>query len=226
MDLIKEDLQSRADEISEFLELIKFFESTEKITDEQGNTHSIQSSLKNTLKGKVFLLLYNLIESTMRESISHIHENLEGQEIAFNQLRNEFRKEILKRARSEKIGLDTLFNNTSTDISKQILNATFKKSSLFSGNIDHKEISKQAKIYGFLISTEYEQTKHGSNLETIKDKRNDLAHGNISFAEIGNRYSYEELANFTKEVICYLESITTHIANYLNQQDYLAEQGG
>jgi len=226
MDLIKEDLQSRADEISEFLELINFFESTEKITNEQGSTYSIQPSLKNTLKGKVFLLLYNLIESTMRESISHIHESLEGQEISFNQLRNEFRKEILKRAKSEKIGLDTLLNNTTTDISKQILNATFKKSGLFSGNIDHKEICKQAKIYGFLINTEYGQTKHGSNLETIKDKRNDLAHGNTSFAEIGNSYSYEELESFTKEVICYLESITTHIANYLNQRDYLAEQGG
>ena len=224
MDFIKEDLQTRADEIVEFLDLIKFVEKTEKITDESGSDHSINISLKNTLKGKVFLLLYNLIESTMRESIRYIHEILNGQEITFNQLRDEFRKEILKRAKSEKIGLEELTNSTTVDISKQLLVATFRENAIFSGNIDHKEICEQAKIYGFSTQTEYEQTKHGRNLLIIKNKRNDLAHGNSSFSEIGENYTHTELEDFTKEVVNYLESITTHIANYLSQRDYLAKQ--
>jgi len=222
MDSIKEDLQTRADEIMEFLSLIKFIDESEQITNEQGTRHNIKDSLKNTLKGKVFLLLYNLIESTMKESISHIHEKLEGLEISFNQLRVEFRKEILKRTKSEKIGLQNLFEQTATDISKQLLKATFRKKAVFSGNIDHKEICGQAKIYGFETSTNYNQTKHGQNLETIKDKRNDLAHGNSSFSEIGRNYTYQQLMAFSEEVINYLEGITTHIANCLNQQDYLA----
>lgn len=225
MDFIKEDLQIRGDEVIEFLELIKFFEATEKIRDDSGNLHTINSSLRNSLKAKVFLLLYNLIESTMRESIRHIHDTLDAREITFNQLRNTFRKEILKRVKSDKVGLDELYNKTVLDISTQLLAATFKSNAIFSGNIDHQEICSQAKIYGFSTQTEYGETRHGSNLKTIKDKRNDLAHGNSSFAEIGGNYSHAELENFTNEVLSYLESITTHIANYLSQRDYLASQG-
>ena len=225
MDFIKEDLQTRGDEITEFLELIKFFENTEKIRDDSGGLHTINPSLKNTLKAKVFLLLYNLIESTMRESIRHIHEELSEREITFNQLRDTFRKEILKRAKSDKVGLDELCNQTVSDISKQLLAATFKSNSIFSGNIDHQEICSQAKIYGFSTQTEYDETRHGRSLGTIKDKRNDLAHGNFSFSEIGGNYTYSELEGFAKEVLCYLENITTHIANYLSQQNYLAPQG-
>lgn len=224
MDFIKEDLQNRGGEIIEFLDLIKFFEETEQIRDDSGNLHTINLSLKNTLKAKVFLLLYNLIESTMRESIRHIHDTLDEREITFNQLRNTFRKEILKRAKSDKVGLNDLYDQTVLDISTQLLAATFKSNAIFSGNIDHQEICSQAKIYGFLTQTEYGETHHGNNLKTIKDKRNDLAHGNSSFSEIGEDYSHTELKNFTTEVLNYLDSITTHIANYLNQQDYLASQ--
>ncbi len=224
MDLIKEELRTRSDEISEFLELIKFLEDGKMITKESENSHEVTLSLKNTLKGQVFLLLYNLIEATMRESISYIHDKLTEREISFNQLRAELRREILKRAKSDKVGLDELCRETALDISKQLLAATFKKNKIFSGNIDHKEICEQAKIYGFNTSTEYTKTKRGNSLKTIKDKRNDLAHGNSSFSEIGKPYSIQDIGNFVNEVINYLESITTHIADYLSQQDYLTKQ--
>jgi len=170
------------------------------------------------------LLLYNLIEATIRESISYIHEKLEGLEISFNQLRDELRREILKRAKSDKVGLDELCRKTALDISKQLLAATFEKKKIFSGNIDHQEICKQAKIYGFNTSSEYIKTKYGSSLETIKNKRNYLAHGNNSFSEIGSQYSIQDIENFVNEVINYLESITTHITDYLSQQGYLMKQ--
>lgn len=131
MDLIKDDLHTRADEISEFLELIKFLEEVEIITGEPENSHVITLSLKNTLKAQVFLLLYNLIEATMRESISYIHDILTEREISFNQLREELRREILKRAKSDKVGLDELCRKTALDISKQLLAATFEKKDIF-----------------------------------------------------------------------------------------------
>jgi hypothetical protein len=224
MHLIKEELRTRADEISEFLELIKFLEEVEIITGEPENSRVITLSLKNTLKGQVFLLLYNLIEATMRESIGYIQYVLTERKISFNQLRAELRKEILKRAKSKDVGLDELWKETASDISRQLLAATFEKKKIFSGNINHKEICEQAKIYGFKTETEYTETKHGNSLEIIKDKRNNLAHGNSSFSEIGKHYSIQDIENFVNEVINYLESITTHITDYLSQQGYLMKQ--
>lgn len=99
-----------------------------------------------------------------------------------------------------------------------------RKRIFFSGNVDHKEICEQAKIYGFKTKTEYKETKHGSSLEIVKKKRNYLAHGNNSFSEIGSQYSIQDIENFVNEVINYLESITTHITDYLSQQGYLMKQ--
>lgn len=220
MDLIKEDLNIRATEIYEFVRLLEFIEDSDLITNNAGEQYAINLSLKNTLKGMVFLLLYNLTEATMRESIAHIHDELDDKAIEFNQLKDSLRKEILKRAKSEKIGLEQLLKDT-IPISTKLASATFDKKNLFSGNIDHEKVREQAKIYGFESRTTYEKTKHGENLKLIKNKRNDLAHGNDSFAAIGRIYATTDLNKFVNEVIAYLDEITTHIADYVASQNYL-----
>ena len=55
----------------------------------------------------------------------------------------------------------------------------------------------------------------------IKNKRNDLAHGNKSFAEIGRDITVEELLTIKEEVIAYLEQILNNINQYITRQDYL-----
>jgi len=224
MDLIREDLNIRAKEINDYIELLNFIEDTKSITNDTGKINKIDVTLKSTLKGMVFLLLYNLTEATMRESIAHIYDKMDEKAVEFNQLKETIRKEILKRAKSEKIDIEQLLKNTTSSISKQLARATFNKKNLFSGNIDHQEVTGQAKIYGFITDADYKETKHGENLKTIKKKRNDLAHGNNSFAEIGKNYATSDLNEFAKEVIAYLDKITTHIADYVNKQNYLNEQ--
>ncbi len=224
MNLIREDLNIRAKEIDNYIDLLIFIEDTKYIINDTRGIHKIDVTLKSTLKGMVFLLLYNLTEATMRESIAHIHDKMDEKAVEFNQLKETIRKEILKRAKSEKIDIENLLKNTTLSISKQLTRATFNKKNLFSGNIDHHEVTEQAKIYGFITDTDYKKTKHGENLKTIKNKRNDLAHGNDSFAEIGKNYAISDLNEFAKEIIAYLDKITTHIADYVNAQNYLNEQ--
>jgi DNA-binding phage protein len=55
----------------------------------------------------------------------------------------------------------------------------------------------------------------------IKNKRNDLAHGNKSFAEIGKDITVEELLKIKEEVTAYLEQILNNINQYITGQDYL-----
>jgi hypothetical protein len=51
--------------------------------------------------------------------------------------------------------------------------------------------------------------------------RNDLAHGNKSFAEIGQNTSIEDLLKVKQEVIEYLQQILQNIQQYLENQEYL-----
>jgi hypothetical protein len=55
----------------------------------------------------------------------------------------------------------------------------------------------------------------------IVNKRNDLAHGNKSFAEIGKDITVEELLKIKDEVIAYLEQILNNINDYITTQNYL-----
>lgn len=55
----------------------------------------------------------------------------------------------------------------------------------------------------------------------IMNKRNDLAHGNKSFAEIGKDITVEELLKIKEEVTAYLEQILNNINQYITGQDYL-----
>ncbi|HDZ1292137.1 TPA: hypothetical protein RRW10_002409, partial [Klebsiella pneumoniae] len=77
-------------------------------------------------------------------------------------------------------------------------------------------------IYGFSINSDYIHTKHGEKLATVKQHRNDLAHGNVSFAELGKNVSYQDLENVSLEVIAYLDSIANNIEHYINSNGYLA----
>ncbi len=69
MEDLLDDLSKREKEIEEYFKLIKFVNG-QILSNNNGQQFEVNPLLIKTLKGAVFLLLYNLIESTMREAIS------------------------------------------------------------------------------------------------------------------------------------------------------------
>jgi len=51
--------------------------------------------------------------------------------------------------------------------------------------------------------------------------RNDLAHGNKSFPEVGGETSIDDILKIKEEVIEYLQQILQNIQDYLENQEYL-----
>ncbi|MEX5890928.1 MAE_28990/MAE_18760 family HEPN-like nuclease [Providencia vermicola] len=223
MDSFREDFDNRLGEILAYLDLLRFLENAgaEVFSSDKSTSFSITSDTRKTLKGSVYILLYNLIESTMREAICFIHDTIYEKNIPFDDLKKDLKIEILKRIKHDSIKIDNIILNLSKGISCGISQGTFNRKKLFSGNIDSKEINEKSKIYGFSTSTEYEHTKHGKQLSTVKQHRNDLAHGNFSFSEIGKNVSYQELENTSLEVIAYLDAIAKNIENYIQNDGYL-----
>ncbi|MEH6627246.1 MAG: MAE_28990/MAE_18760 family HEPN-like nuclease [Motiliproteus sp.] len=222
MDSIKDDLEIRVKEIDEYLDLLEFIDNSGGfLLDDEANDFLPSVLLKNTMTGAVKLLLYSLIESIMRESISAIHDQINDDEVSYDDLRSEIKKEIIRRAKNNSVGLERLIVDISPSISASIAAATFRSKNLFSGNIDRGEIKKMSEIYGFSTNSTYSETKHGSQLEPIKNHRNDLAHGNVSFSEVGRNYSVPEIRELAKTVIAYLETMIDNIESYIDDQGYL-----
>ncbi|GCA73658.1 hypothetical protein MiTe_00476 [Microcystis aeruginosa NIES-2520] len=217
------DFQERVEEINRYF---AFLEKLEQETlqlsvlkdDGQRENIPLDSQLIKTLKANSFLLLYNLVESSMRNAVTAIFDELKNKKVSYNSVRIEIKKIVIqnfKKRSPDKI------HSKIKDISTDIIAAGFKSQELFSGNIDRDEISKTAKNFGFSFDTEYNKTKHGESLYMIMNKRNDLAHGNKSFAEIGKDITVEELLKIKEEVTAYLEQILNNINQYITGQDYL-----
>ncbi|NEN99440.1 MAG: hypothetical protein F6K50_29340, partial [Moorea sp. SIO3I7] len=171
-----------------------------------------------TMKASGFLLLYNLVESTMRSAIEAIFDELQSKRISFDEIRPELKKIVLKNLKNR--NHDKVISNL-TAISIDIINAGFDKQKLFSGNIDGRKIQETAKEYGFSCTTDHANTGHGEDLKTVKENRNDLAHGIKSFAEVGRDKSADDLLKIQEKVVNYLRQILQNIETYLANQEYL-----
>jgi len=223
MNTVLLDFNTRAQEVDDyFIFLESLIKQTTKlaVADSAGQyqIQSLNPELAKTLKANGLLLLYNLVESTMRNAIVAIFDELKNQAISFEQLKPEIKIIVLKNLQNrspKKIHLQ--INQISTDI----IIATFDRKKLFSGNVDARLIKEIAEKYGFSYQTDFAKTKDGQNLVDIKDKRNDLAHGDKSFKEVGQGKTIEDLLKIKEEVIEYLRQILENIKTYLDNQEYL-----
>ena len=220
--LVFQDFNERSEEVSKYFIFLQDLEQEQVklIKESQVNNKAkkIDNELEKTLKASAYLLLYNLIESTIKNAIGAIFDELQNQGVSFDGIRPELKKIILvnlKRRNPDKI------LNEIEDISLDIVKIGFNREELFSGNIDSKLIRETAKKYGFSSQTDYENTTNGEDLYLVKNNRNDLAHGIKSFPEVGNQKGADELIEIKNKVVQYLKEILTNIQIYIDNQEYL-----
>jgi MAE_28990/MAE_18760-like HEPN len=183
----------------------------------------LSRELIKTLRANGYLLLYNLVESTMTNAINAIHQVFIEHKLSFNDLEISLRRIILKNFKKANLN-DGLDHSKANPIQMAIMQIGYDKANLFSGNVDAKVIKKTAKDYGFKIADhDWELTKDGKRLLDIKNKRNDLAHGEISFEECGEGIAHEELVLISKETIAYLGVVLDGVDEYIKNQKYMAK---
>lgn len=216
---VQTDFRTRAEEVTRYFQFLRAFEEKEitfapPAAGSVTFTPSEQTALFKTLKANGFLLLYNLVESTSKNAIEAIFDEFKAQGVSFDDCRDEVRKIILtnlKRHNIEKI-LPSL-----SSLSVDVVVATFSKDHLFDGNVDARHLRDVAKSYGF-----QHPRKKSDELLTVKSNRNDLAHGNKSFADVGRDYGLVRLEKIRSEVVTFLEELLVNVAAYITDKNYLA----
>lgn len=148
MDKTQLDFDKRKDEVENyfsFLSILGDYENTrlkyKKVDDLVEEKISIQ--LQNILIANGFLLLYNVIEATVRHSILEIYYAIEDNEISFEQLSESLKKIWLEQSTDNfKEGnfkqdtlRDTILKITESILTKETI-FLFKDKLDFSGNLD------------------------------------------------------------------------------------------
>jgi len=224
MDSTKGDFQTRKEEIDNYFTFLKIIDAENTLIkyDKDGAQveEKISSKLQTMFIANAFLILYNLIESTVRNSIVEIYEKIKEDEVTYSELSENLKKlwvqeEIknIKEGTSKIVKVQCIINRV---VDNEVIALT-KDNINISGNIDADKIRKLADNIGFNKS---DNEKNGRNLVVIKHKRNGLAHGNFTFYDVGKDYSVKDLNKFKQETFDYLSDVIYNIESFINEGKY------
>lgn len=178
----------------------------------------IDDSLSKIIKANGFLLLYNLIEATVKSSIDAVMNAVKSDKCSYKQLSDKMRILWIKQETKTitdvnqsrydiKVFAEKVLNNVLLEISSNTIT--------ISGNIDAQEIRKISEQIGCEIVAD------GRKLKTIKDNRNKLAHGEKTFSELGRDISVNDLIEYKNDVKAYLDTVLSKIEDFITNKKYI-----
>lgn len=229
MNNTKEEFNKRIEEINIYFQLLTTIDKGNchihcKTISGEENTEPINIELIKILKANGFLLLYNLIEATIRKSLEAIFSAIHIENLTFLQLSDKLKTLwINQKTLPLKEGVDAVtydkIRGLLEDVAKSIIDNQIMQLETecvkISGNIDARSIRDIASKIGF------EQSKDGSLLETIKKKRNHLAHGEFTFGEIGKEVSVNDMIKYKDSAYDHLTDVLKSIEDYIASRKFV-----
>lgn len=211
-------------------EIDLYFEAMTEL-DEGNFEHIADAKYFNTefikiLKANSLLMIYNLVESTVIGGILEIYGKLKQEGLTYASVRKEI-KDIWFSYKFQQVYDRNAHYNAYRDKALEIVNSILtgevieldRKATAISGNLDAQQIRNVCKEHGINFMPE-EGSRGGIVLETVKEKRNALAHGTLSFAECGRDYSIQELKDIKKETVLFLHGLLAGMKKYYDDKLY------
>lgn len=228
------------DVINNFEEQVKdvesYFKTLERLNNQdlilyfpQKRTYKylkIDSDFLKIVKANAFLVLYNLIEASFRNGLLAIYEDIATNNHTYSSIRKEIRniwvnsqyKKIFNYTASWESGrnltvqlIDSVLNNTTLQLDEKAI-PTF-------GNLDAKKIRNVCSLHGISEKT-HRSTQGGYKLRNVKEQRNALAHGDLTFKECGRQFALNDLIETKKQVVIYIRGILRNMKIYCEKKRY------
>lgn len=211
----------RAEDIKETFQLVKFVSEVEThknipIVDATTNASlNISIEMQCALKAQFLVVLYNIVESTVCECLNSIYDSIADDSLSYCDLSDEMRnmwKNYLKRTshpdRSKPdldlMGMKIQFDSLAVNIS---------------GSLDIRKIIEVFSKHGCNLD-EANREKYSNSFLVVKNKRNNLAHGNISFSECGSNYLVSDLNRFKEHILDGMSEVVNQVKVFIDNKSY------
>ena len=232
MDAIIDEFEQRVDEVDSYLKLLVRIENLDVVLDNQAKVPPLrvlgEDSFK-VMKATVFLLIYNLVESSIRSALRRVYEKIEDEGKTLGDVREELRSLwIGQRFRSYDSYSASAHNYRELveQITEEVLQRSVLKLSAkrlpISGNLDSDRIRDICKRHGVEVTVHHD-AKGGVELGTVKDQRNALGHGSVTFTECGRQYAVSDLDRIKRQTVVFVRSILESVERYLEEGAYAGE---
>jgi hypothetical protein len=248
------DFQEKIDEINKYFEFVQFLdtyviENNQTLKTESRPDFNIDMNLEKVLRGNCYLMLYNLVEGSITESINAIFTDINQNNVLLHELTPAYKqiwlkykfdlvKSMPKKNLDKHRNIDANLNQVLQNLDAFTVHDFTEKKKV--GNVVEEEIFEGYKAYLKVIKTseisgnldvrvirdelsrmyDFDVPERCDELRDVKNARNKLAHGEITFSEAGLRNTIPELIIIKDNVAEYLRVVLTNIDLFIEQKGY------
>ena len=183
------------------------------------------SAFFKILKSNFILMLYNMIESCVVSGIMEIYDELKRDACSYDEVIEEiktiWRNRIIAEAYSSRQSKQSTYEKKV----EEIINTIATKTPIFltkielnsiAGNLDANKIKNICDKHRIRYVIEGET----ENLKTVRQKRNSLAHGDVSFSDCARDLTMAELEKMKDDVLVFMQNILDGMKRYYDNQEY------
>jgi hypothetical protein len=187
------DFRNRARPVGAFLRSLGELEQQQLV---RGRGFYRGASAIAASRAAAFIMIYNCVEHAVRQALVGIRIDIVANVKDFGLLRAHWKEEIIKAHFQERLQQGTKHDKFLRDIAKFLPGEIDWKNRgrdlPFSGNIDHQELFRLIERLE-LSWKPPRKSLGGSDLQLVRQTRNELAHGEESFEAIGSRYQTQDV---------------------------------
>ncbi|GMM14865.1 hypothetical protein LABF186_19840 [Lactobacillus amylovorus subsp. animalium] len=175
------------------------------------------------LRSNAFMMMYNLIEDTIRSLITQVYRQINMEDLTYEDLNQNYQK-LIRQYRFKGSSGDKIKRESAELIddilNKQKVNLDIKSFSL-SGNADYKNIERIFEKHSMKIKfAEKNYNKYHTELYKIKNTRNSLAHGNTSFIDGTRGISIEDTEKYAEDIVKFLRYMIRKTDKLIKKRGY------
>jgi hypothetical protein len=229
MQVVEEKLGERKREFHSYLRLLDHLEqrmlpraSAKKRSGDLPSSESFKA-----MKATAFLMLYNIIEATIIGAIAQLYKVIEREGCTLSEVSTHVQDIWIDQrfwiapddatpatyqARAARLLRETMAN-AKLSLAPQRLRV--------GGNIDADKVRHLCKKHGCPLSVS-RHSRGGVELKTVKEQRNDLAHGLKTFVECGQSYGISDIERISRECFNFLGGFVRSLDRYVKKRKYRA----
>ena len=229
MQTVIDEFDERVAEVEEFLKVLERLENPAVVLYHKTTRRQIrvfeEGSLK-VMKATVFLLVYNVVESSIRSAFTFMYDRIKSEGMACSDLSMEMRS-IWIRQQFDQMDDDSAAPRNYRQLAETLANDIMQKSAVglsasalpVSGNLDSSAIRRVCRSHGVGVKVHY-RASGGVELETVKNQRNGLAHGSTSFSDCGQQYTVSDLKRIKQQAFIFVKGILRNLRRFIDDKRY------
>ncbi|HWE97733.1 MAG TPA: MAE_28990/MAE_18760 family HEPN-like nuclease [Tepidisphaeraceae bacterium] len=226
---VTDQLEERRQEFSSYLRLLEHLEKRllrhSEMTRRLGDLPTTDSF--KAMKAAGFLMLYNTIEATIIAAVTELYKEIQGNGCALDQVSKHVQDLWIEQRFW--IAPEEATPKTYRTRAAEMLRETMDGAALaltprrlpISGNIDAEAVRRICSKHGCKLVV-HRHARGGAELDTVKDQRNALAHGQKTFVECGQNYAASDINRISRECFNFLRGFVRSLEKFIAKAEYRA----